>query len=126
LKRLEGKTLQRHGNGKGTYYTRLKPVKPESGADLLSNNISVRQACFINGMKKKEVANFTRTDYEEAVSVSSRTANRDLGELVESGYLRIFGKGKNARYSLRNWGNGAIPPCGANRSGCGANDMARM
>ncbi len=128
LKRLEGKNLQRHSNGKGTYYTCLKDTsaKPESGENLLSNDISVRQASFINGLKKKDVADFTRTDYEAEVSVSSRTANRDLGELVESGYLSISGKGKNARYSLRNSVNGAILPCGANRIGCGANDMARM
>jgi len=143
LKRMEGTILQRHSSGKGTYYTGLKktPEKHEVADLSTSNNLSDRQSGFIAGLQSTGKTDFSRCDYEMITSVSSRTANRDLSDLIDMGFLRVSGKGKKAHYFLKNGANEVVGKwdganrgkyganragCGVNQNGCGANDMARV
>jgi DNA-binding NtrC family response regulator len=70
-----------------------------AGGDPASTEVRARQTIALNHLRA--AGSLTRRDYVALTGVSSRTANRDLDELVERGLIRVNGKrGKAAGYLL--------------------------
>ena len=76
----------------------LELVKPSNELDLRELGLNKRQVKSLNYLQEK--TSMTRKEYEEKFKASKVTAFRDLNELIEKGFIKAEGQGKNTKYSL--------------------------
>jgi len=73
-------------------------VKPSNELDLRELGLNSRQIKSLNLLQEKLF--LTRKEYETKFSASKVTAFRDLNELIEKGFIKSEGQGRNTKYSL--------------------------
>ena len=74
----------------------LDLVKPSSVLDLRTVGLNERQIKALNHFQKARV--FSGPDYQKTLSVTERTAQRDLKELIEKSFINKKGTGKGTQY----------------------------
>jgi len=76
----------------------LELVKPSRELDLRELGLNSRQIKSLNLLQEKSF--LTRKEYQIKFNASKVTAFRDLNELIEKGFVKSEGQGRNTKYSL--------------------------
>lgn len=76
----------------------LELVRPSNELDLRTLGLNERQIKVLNYLQKK--GDLFRKEIEGFLGATKKTTNRDLGELIEKGFIKREGESKKARYKL--------------------------
>lgn len=77
----------------------LNLVKPSNEVDLRELGLNERQIKALNKIQYKKI--ITATEYEKLLGTTHKTAQRDLSELIQKGFMRKEGTKKGAKYYLK-------------------------